>query len=337
MAEEEAVVEEEVAETETEEEATVSSKDLESARSAIRESQVGADRLMKASRELEHLVFGVSSGESSMSSTEFDIMDARKHLEQHKLFRASSSVRRAEKALKTLEADVVELRRNIAMLNRLLKEKTIAEAEVEIILRRLRNATSAAEIGDVGFAAVEVEELIGDLVVDSASALNPFLFRHFWLGVDTRWPAGGEKGVLMLRIVNDGERPLPEMRLEPPVPSGWECEPKFMDVPSIRPGGFLPVRFDIIPGSKHSREEIPLSRKLAIQTGYEIRSGQVSIIVRTQNRSMETLRDIILKPWMPPGYTTEVVPLIERLAPDEVGTIRMPLSIDMGDGGETEA
>ena len=335
MAEEEAIVEEES--QEGEEEVTVSSRDLDSARSAIRDSQVGADRLMKASKELEHLVFGVTTGESSMSSTEYDILDARKHLEQHNLFRASSSVRRAEKALKILEADVVELRRNIAMLNRLLKEKTIAEAEVEIILRRLRNATSAAEIGDVGFAAVEVEQLIGDLVVDSATALNPFLFRTFWLGVDTRWPAGGEKGILMIRIVNDGDRPLPEMRLEPPIPKGWECEPKFMDVPSIRPGGFLPVRFDILPGSRISVEEIPLSRKLSIQTGYEIRSGQVNVIVRTQNRSMETLRDIILKPWMPPGYTIEAVPLIERLAPDEVGTIRMPLSIDMGDGGETEA
>ena len=335
MAEEEAIVEEES--QEGEEEVTVSSRDLDSARSAIRDSQVGADRLMKASKELEHLVFGVTTGESSMSSTEYDILDARKHLEQHNLFRASSSVRRAEKALKILEADVVELRRNIAMLNRLLKEKTIAEAEVEIILRRLRNATSAAEIGDVGFAAVEVEQLIGDLVVDSATALNPFLFRTFWLGVDTRWPAGGEKGILMIRIVNDGDRPLPEMRLEPPIPKGWECEPKFMDVPSIRPGGFLPVRFDILPGSRISVEEIPLSRKLSIQTGYEIRSGQVNVIVRTQNRSMETLRDIILKPWMPPGYTTEAVPLIERLAPDEVGTIRMPLSIDMGDGGEAEA
>jgi hypothetical protein len=334
MSDEEFVVEEG---TEDPEEVNVSSKDLDSARSAIRESQVGADRLMKASRELEHLVFGVTTGDSSMSTTEYDIQDARRHLEQHNLFRARSSVRKAEKTLKTLELDVVELRRNIAMLNRLLKEKTIAEAEVEVVLRRLRNATSAAEIGDVGFAAVEVEQLIGDLVVDSATALNPFLFRTFWLGVDTRWPAGGEKGVLLIRVVNDGDRPLPEMRLEPPVPKGWVCEPKTMDIPSIRPGGFLPVKFELNPGAKFSPEQMPLSRKLTIQTGYEIRSGQVNVIVRAQNRSMETLRDIILKPWMPPGYTSEVIPLIEKLTPDEVGIIRMPLIIDMGEGGVSSA
>ena len=70
MSDEEVVVEEG---TEESEEINVSSKDLDSARSAIRESQVGADRLMKASRELEHLVFGVTTGDSSMSTTEYDI------------------------------------------------------------------------------------------------------------------------------------------------------------------------------------------------------------------------------------------------------------------------
>ena len=160
----------------TEQESDVRVSDLEDARRAIRDSQTSADRLIRASRELEHIVYGVSSGETSHSATEYDIIDARSSLEQHKLFRAKRSVRRAEKALATVEGDVVELRRNIAMLNRLLKEKTLTEAELEIILRRLRNATGAAEIGEVGFAADEVEQLIGDLVVDSAVALNPFLF-----------------------------------------------------------------------------------------------------------------------------------------------------------------
>ena len=123
---------------------------------------------------------------------------------------------------------------------------------------------------------------------------------------------------MLIRVVNDGDRPLPEMRLEPPVPKGWVCEPKTMDIPSIRPGGFLPVKFELNPGAKFSPEHMPLSRKLTIQTGYEIRSGQVNVIVRAQNRSMETLRDIILKPWMPPGYTSDVIPLIEKLTPDEV-------------------
>ena len=37
-----------------------------------------------------------------------------------------------------------------------------------------------------------------------------------------------------------------------------------------------------------------------------------------------------------PGYTTAQVPFIERLSPDEVAMIRMPLTIDMGTGGSSE-
>jgi len=321
----------------TEDEYDVGVSDLEDARRAIRDSQTSADRLIRASRELEHIVYGVSHDDSSLAATEYDILDARTSLEQHQLMRASRSVRRAEKALSSLEEDVVELRRNIAMLNRLLKEKTLTEAELEIILRRLRNATGAAEIGEVGYAAEEVEQLIGDLVVDSAVALNPFLFRNFWLGVDTRWPAGGETGVMIVRICNDGTRPIPEMRLAPPIPEGWQCVPEAIDLPIMRPGDVILVRFEVKPGLRFGLDEIPLSRKLAIQAGYEVAAGQVKVTMRVQNRSMETIRDLLLQPWMPPGYKTESLPLVEKLSPDEIGVVTMPLVIDMGAGGETAA
>ena len=302
--------------------------DLEDARRVIRDSQTSADRLIRASRELENIVYGVSAGDTSLSATEYDIIDERRSLEQQKLFRARRSVRRAEKALSTLEEDVVELRRNIAMLHRLLKEKTLTEAELEIILRRLRNATGAAEIGEVGYAAEEVEQLIGDLVVDSAVALNPFLFRNFWMGVDTRWPAGGDTGVMIVRICNDGTRPIPEMRLAPPIPSGWQCVPSNIDLPILRPGDVVLIRFEIKPGLRFGLDEIPLSRKLSIQTGYEVNAGQVSVVMRIQNLSMETIRDILLQPWMPPGYRSDALPLVEKLSPDEIGVVKMPLVID---------
>ena len=315
----------------------VGNSDLEDARRAIRDGQTSADRLLRASRELEHIVYGVSAGDTSLSATEFDINDARTSLEQHKLSRARRSVRRAEKTLSAVESDVKDLRRNIAMLNRLLKEKTLKEAELEVILRRLRNATGAAELGEVGYAAEEVEQLIGDLVVDSAVALNPFLFRNFWMGVDTRWPAGGETGVMIIRICNDGTRPMPEMRLAPPVPDGWQCAPESIDLPIMRPGDVILVRFEVKPGLRFSLDEIPLSRKIAIQTGYEIAAGQVMVTMRVQNRSMETIRDLMLQPWLPPGYKAESIPLVEKLSPDEIGVITMSLTIDLGDGGENDA
>ena len=315
--------------------AEMTADELERARSAIRDSQVSADKLMHASKTLEGLVFGVTrEDENSLSATEFEILDARSKLQIHRLFGARRSIRRAEKNLKLLEKDIMELRRNIAMLNRLLKEKTINEAEIGTILRSLHTATGAAELGEVGQAAFEVEHLIEGLVENDRSALNPFFFRRFWMGIDTRWPAGSDNGILMLRIVNDGERPIPEMRLEPPVPRGWSSEPSFIDVPAIRPGGFLPVRFSLIPNEPLTSDTRPLYRKLSIQTGYDMRAGDIDCVIRVQNRSMATLSDVLITPWMPPGFTITAAPVIRRLEPDEIGVIRIPLQIEMGDGGD---
>ena len=293
-------------------------------------------RIMAASRDLDSMVQNVvQSDTNSLAATEVDIMEAKKYLSLHKLKRAKVSVKKAEQALVTLEEDVLYLRRSIAMLHRLLIEKKIDTIEAENILLRLRNATSNAEVGDVGQAATEIEFLVDDLIGGNTSTLNPFFFRHFWLGVDTRWPAGGDTGVLLVRFINDGPIAMPAMRLSPPVPDGWVSEPHSVDLPIIAPGGNLPLRFDIKSMGRYGADEMPLSRKLAVSTGYEMRSGEIMVTIRAQNRSMEPLADIILTPWLPPGYTTAKVPFVERLSPDEVALIRMPLTIDMGTGGKS--
>ena len=130
---------------------------------------------------------------------------------------------------------------------------------------------------------------------------------------------------------------MPEMRLAPPVPDGWQCAPESIDLPIMRPGDVILVRFEVKPGLRFSLDEIPLSRKIAIQTGYEIAAGQVMVTMRVQNRSMETIRDLMLQPWLPPGYKAESIPLVEKLSPDEIGVITMSLTIDLGDGGENDA
>ena len=293
-------------------------------------------RIRNASTQLENMVQSVVQDDTnSLAATEIDIIEAKKYLTMHKLSRAKKSVHKAELALVTLEEDVLYLRRSIAMLHRLLKEKKVEQGEVENILIRLRNATSAAEIGDVSQAANEVEYLVDDLIGGNTSTLNPFFFRHFWLGVDTRWPAGGDTGVLLVRLINDGPIAMPAMRLSPPVPQGWYSEPSSVDLPIIAPGGNLPLRFDIKSAERFGADEIPLSRKLAVSTGYEMRSGEIMVTIRAQNRSMEPLSDIVLTPWLPPGYTTAKVPFVERLSPDEVAVIRMQLTIDMGRGGRS--
>ena len=314
----------------------MSEGEVEEARAAIAASKDSADRLISASRELESLVFGVIQDEgNSLAGTEVDIADAKHFLNTHNLRKARKSVKKAEQSLALLEEDVLHLRRNIAMLHRLLNEKKISENDIETILLRLRSATGAAEIGDVGGAAGEVEYFVDDLIGGNTSTLNPFLFRHFWMGLETRWPAGGDEGVLVVRIINDGPVAMPPMRLSPPVPEGWVSTPSSVDLPTIAPGGNLPVRFNVSANRRYGADEIPLSRKLAITTGYEIRTGEVFVTIRAQNRSMEPLADILLSPWFPPGYTADAVPFVERLAPDEVAIIRIPLRITMSSGGSS--
>ena len=96
------------------------------------------------------------------------------------------------------------------------------------------------------------------------------------------------------------------------------------------------MRFDIKSQERFGADEIPLSRKLAISTGYEMRSGEVMVTIRAQNRSMEPLsryctHAVAATYW----YTTAKVPFVERLSPDEVAVIRMQLTIDMGRGGRS--
>lgn len=268
---------------------------------------------------------------NSLARTELDVAEARAHLNSHRLRKALKTVLRAEKALEDLKESVLHLRRSMALLHRLLKEKShVSHSEVEHILLRLRDATSAAEAGEVGTAAGEVEGLVDDLIGGDTSTLNPFLFRHFWLGIDTRWPAGGDMGVMIVRIINDGPITLPMMRMYPPVPEGWTSDPELIDVPSIAPGGNLPVRFEITADRRYGADEIPLARKLALAVGYEMRSGDIVCTVRAQNRSMEPLVDVLIDPWFPPGYTSDALPMVPRLEPDEVAHIRIPLRIDIG-------
>ena len=335
--EEEPVTEEEapVAEVEDTEEIVEPPVEHEASESSNM-SERSSMEIRSASTHLENIVQSmVGEDTNSLAATEIDIMEAKKFLSLHKLGRAKNSVLKAEQALVNLEEDVLYLRRSIAMLHRLLNEKKVERGEVENILLRLRNATSAAEIGDVSQAANEVEYLVDDLIGGNTSTLNPFFFRHFWLGVDTRWPAGGDTGVLLVRLINDGPIAMPAMRLSPPVPEGWFSEPSSVDLPIIAPGGNLPLRFNIKSNERFGADEIPLSRKLAVSTGYEMRSGEVMVTIRAQNRSMEPLSDIVLTPWLPPGYTTAKVPFVERLSPDEVAVIRMQLTIDMGRGGRS--
>ncbi len=306
--------------------------DIERARKAIAASQATADKLLQGSRQLEQTIFGVLDDDEAIMSVDEDLREAKELLERHSLIGAWNSVRKADRKMNRMEKDVRYLRRNIAILHRLLQEKTVAENELESVLRKLRNVSAHAEHGEMEDAAGLVDGLIGDIAGGETSTLNPFLFRNFWLGVENRWPAGGDHGVLLIRLLNDGRRPLPPMRLKAPTPRGWSAEPESVDLPTLPPGGYVHLRFHLIPETPLGIEQPPLARRLSVMTAYEVRQGEVTCVVRIRNKSMETHRDILAKPWMPPSFTCETIPLINSLAPDEVAAFRIPLKIAL-DGG----
>jgi len=287
------------------------------------------EEIMAARDEMEQITHGVVQvEEAAAEGVDYWLHMARLQLESHRLFGARRSVSKAQKELQELGASVLDLRRSLALMQKLIAAKPGTADEIELVLRRLRNAAGAAEMGDVALAAEQVESLIGDLAGGDMSTLNPFLFRSFWVGIETRWPAGGDTGVLMLRILNDGDRDLPAMRLAAPAPQYWRAEPESVDLPTLPPGAYIHLKFNIIPASGYGMDVAPLSRKLSILSGYAVRQGQIRCTVRVQNRSMEPLRDIIVMPWMPPSFIAPVVPLIQRLAPDEVTNIHIPMVIE---------
>jgi hypothetical protein len=287
------------------------------------------EEIMAARDEMEQITHGVVQvEEAAAEGVDYWLHLARLQLESHRLFGAKRSVRNAQKELQELGASVLDLRRSLALMQKLISAKPGTTDEIELVLRRLRNAAGAAEMGHVALAAEQVESLIGDLAGGDMSTLNPFLFRSFWVGIETRWPAGGDTGVLMLRILNDGDRDLPAMRLAAPAPQYWRAEPESVDLPTLPPGAYIHLKFNIIPASGYGMDVAPLSRKLSIISGYAVRQGKIRCTVRLQNRSMEPLGNIIVMPWMPPSFIAPTVPLIQRLAPDEVTNIHIPMAIE---------
>ncbi len=287
------------------------------------------EEIMAARDEMEQITHGVVQvEEAAAEGVDYWLHLARLQLESHRLFGAKRSVSKAQKELQELGASVLDLRRSLALMQKLISAKPGTTDEIELVLRRLRNAAGAAEMGHVALAAEQVESLIGDLAGGDMSTLNPFLFRSFWVGIETRWPAGGDTGVLMLRILNDGDRDLPAMRLAAPAPQYWRAEPESVDLPTLPPGAYIHLKFNIIPASGYGMDVAPLSRKLSILSGYAVRQGKIRCTVRLQNRSMEPLGNIIVVPWMPPSFVAPTVPLIQRLAPDEVTNIHIPMAIE---------
>ena len=268
----------------------------------------------------------------SLVETEFEVQQAKINLQDQRVLTANKSLGVAEKNLSEIEDDVQRLRRSIALLHRLLRDPEILRGELEKILMGLRNATAAAEIGEVSMAATEVEYLVEDLVGGTSATLNPFLFRNFWFSLTTKWGQGSSQGVLIVNILNDSNRPLPSMRLSPPVPDGWTVDPKWIDIPRLPPNGYLFLKFAVRPNVMPSGDTEILDNKLSVATGYRVRQGTVNVSMRVENKGMEDLHNVLISPWLPPSFIAASVPKIRHLPSGGTAHIRMPIAIDFGQG-----
>ena len=268
----------------------------------------------------------------SLVETEFEVQQAKISLQDQRVLTANKSLNVAEKNLTDIEEDVQRLRRSIALLHRLLRDPEILRGELEKILMGLRNATAAAEIGEVSMAATEVEYLVEDLVGGTSATLNPFLFRNFWFSLTTKWGQGSNQGVLIVNILNDSNRPLPSMRLSPPVPEGWSVDPKWIDIPRLPPNGYLFLKFAVRPNVMPSGDTEILDNKLSVSTGYRVRQGTVNVSMRVENKGMEDLHNVLISPWLPPSFIAASVPKIRHLPSGGTAHIRMPIAIDFGQG-----
>ena len=268
----------------------------------------------------------------SLVETEFEVQQAKISLQDQRVLSANKSLNVAENHLSAIEEDVQRLRRSIALLHRLLRDPEILRGELEKILTGLRNATAAAEIGEVSMAATEVEYLVEDLVGGTSATLNPFLFRNFWLSLTTKWAQGSTNGVLIVNILNDSNRPLPSMRLSPPVPDGWSVDPQWIDIPRLPPNGYLFLKFAVRPNVMPTGDTEILDNKLSIATGYRVRQGTVNVSLRVENKGMEDLHNVLISPWLPPSFIAASVPKIRHLPSGGTAHIRMPIAIDFGQG-----
>jgi hypothetical protein len=46
--------------------------------------------------------------------------------------------------------------------------------------------------------------------------------------------------------------------------------------------------------------------------------GEVEVQIRVENRTPKTMQGLLLDPWMPEGFVTMRLPLVENLAPGDI-------------------
>ena len=209
------------------------------------------------------------------------------------------------------------LERSLSTLGRHLNEMGEL-SDIENIALTLVNQGKRNLDSDLAAAAKAFEDAIRALgPVAVSEAASPFLVNSFFMSVATTWPEGRDHGLMVITLENIGDNNISTMRLAPPVPYGWSATPKMCEIPEIPPEGFIEIGVEIRPSGSFPQTSL-LGTSLNITTGYLANYGQLKVQSRVENRTPNTMKGILLDPWMPEGFETLRLPLIENIGPGDV-------------------
>ena len=223
---------------------------------------------------------------------------------------ASDTVEKAVASLGPVGID-----RSLNTLGRHLNELGELSDTEEIAITLVRQGRRSLEEDDLATAAESFEKAISALGPVSASeAASPFVVNRFFLSISTKWPENAGYGLMVITLENLGENNISPMRLVPPVPYGWTATPKMTEIPEIPPEGFIEIGIEIRPSGAFPPTAL-LGTSLNITTGYLVDYGEVEVQIRIENRTPKVMDGLILDPWMPEGFETVRLPLVEHLGP----------------------
>jgi len=243
---------------------------------------------------------------------------------------ARKSIKQARKDIDQLKAQVGRMHRSIGMLHTIIRERSTTETELVDVLLTMKTAETLILRGAFDEASLQLERLVEHLLVNSA-ALNPFIFYEFWMGVEARWDIGSEHGQLLVRIENTGSGMLPGFNVKAPVPPNWRSTPPSQAITALAPGESFDLAYNITPSAMAAIRDVgapgSLQERLSIQTGYNLSQDGLTVDCRIENKTAETMTEVLITPWIPPGWKTNTWPFIRTLEPNQLEFVTISLEL----------
>lgn len=243
---------------------------------------------------------------------------------------ARRSIRQARHDIDELKAQVGRMHRSIGMLHTIIRERSTTENELVDVLLTMKTAETLILRGAFDEASLQLERLVEHLLINSA-ALNPFIFYEFWMGVEARWDIGSDNGQLLVRVENTSPGLLPGFNVKAPVPPNWRSSPPSLAIIALNPGESCDLLFNITPSAMAAIREVgapgSLQERLSIQSGYNLTQQGLTIDCRVENKTAETMTDVLVTPWVPPGWKTNSWPFIRTLEPKQVEFVTIYLDL----------